>query len=463
MAKKEKLLFDLESEKSVIGSMIASRKVCLDALNRLKEEDFYDKTANAVIFRAIKNLDFQKKAVDNAAVANELQINMKLLDQVGGVEYLAELQDYYIGDKNAAFHISNVYDLSLVRHLFNKTAELEKEFFEKQIGDIAMFVQKYEKEVRDITSVHSSGDFKEAKDVMMELSKDLQAKRNSKNKSVVTGIPTGYGILDKLTGGWQPGSLNILAARPSVGKTAFAINLIFNAAKIAKRPVAFFSLEMPAIQIARRLLAAVSNVNTYDLQTGAIKTDSDWIAIDEGARDINKVDILIDETSGIKIGEIRTKVLKLKAQKPDLGLVVVDYLGLVGVNNPRAEQRAKVDEISLGLKNLARDADVPIICLCQLSRANEKSGRKPIMSDLRDSGSIEQDADTVILLHRDDYQKQDESSVKTSVENAVDETPFGKCSMTDIILAKNRNGQTGSFKLAFMMNIGKFTQLSNEE
>ena len=457
MAKKEKLLFDLESEKSVLGSMIASRKVCLEALNRLREEDFYDKTANAVIFRAIDNLIKQKREVDNAAVANELQVNLKLLDQVGGVEYLAELQDYYIGDKNASFHIANVYDLSLVRHLFNKTAELEKEFYEKEIGDISMFVQKYEKEVRDITSVHSSGDFKESKEVMDELSKDLQTKRNSKSKSYITGIPSGYKSLDKFTGGWQPGSLNILAARPSVGKTAFAINLIHNAAKLSKKPVAFFSLEMPAIQIARRLLASVSGVNMYDIQNGTVKTDSDWIAIDEGARQISDEEILIDETSGLKIGEIRTKVLKLKAQKPNLGLVVVDYLGLVGVNNPRADQRAKADEISLGLKNLARDANIPIICLCQLSRANEKSGRKPIMSDLRDSGSIEQDADTVILLHREDYQKQDEGEAK------VDETPFGKCSMTDIILNKNRNGQTATIKLAFMMNIGLFSDLNKEE
>lgn len=457
---KLKVPYNSESEKAVIGSMIASRKVCNDALALLVESDFYDAETNGVIFRAIQNLDSQGKTIDNAALANELQINMKLLDQVGGVDYLAELQDYYIGDKNASYHIKNVHDLALVRKLFKKSNELQKEFFENEISDISDFIAKYDNEISYLTKERASGEFKTTSEIIQEISKDLQKKRNSGKKSGVTGVETGYRLLNRLTAGWQEGSLNILAARPSVGKTAFAINLAYNAATLGKKTVAFFSLEMSAADITKRLLSSISSVNSNNLRTGELM-DSDWMAIQEAEEQLSRINLYIDDTSGIKLGEIKTKVTKLKARDPNLALVVIDYLGLITLNNPKADNRQNIDEISRSLKGLARDLNIAIICLSQLSRANEKEKRRPIMSDLRDSGSIEQDADTVMFLYRENYQKSKEEDNKKV--NEIDESPFGKMEVIEVNLIKNRNGSTGLIKLAFMMNIGKFTELSGEE
>ena len=284
----------------------------------------------------------------------------------------------------------------------------------------------------------------------------MKRRRYSGARNGVTGVPSGYEALDRLTSGWQPGSLNIIAARPSVGKTAFALNLIYNAANLTGKTVAFFSLEMAAKDIATRMLSSCSAINSYDLKSGNLK-DTDWMAIQEAEDALNRVNILIDDTSGIKLGEIKTKCTKLKAKDPSLSLIVIDYLGLITLNNPKQDNRQNIDEISRSLKGLARDLDLPVICLCQLSRANEKAGRKPIMSDLRDSGSIEQDADTVLFLHRDDYQKQVKNGEEIN-DNKDDlkKGPFEKMSLTDIILQKNRNGETGAIKLPFMLNIGKF-------
>ena len=459
---KIKVPYNAESEKAVIGSMIASKKVCNDALALLKENDFYEANTNGVIFRAIQNLSSQDKTIDNASLANELQINMKMLDQVGGVDYLAELQDYYIGDKNAEYHIKNVHDLGLIRALFNRASALQKEFYESEISDVSDFIAKYDKEISSLTKERASGEFKTTQEVIAEISKDLQKKRNSGKKSDVTGIETGFRYLNKLTAGWQEGSLNILAARPSVGKTAFAINLAYNAAKLSNKTVAFFSLEMSAADIAKRLLSSISSVNSNNLRNGDL-TDNDWMAIQEAEDQLKRINLYIDDTSGIKLGEIKTKVTKLKARDPNLGLVVIDYLGLITLNNPKVDNRQNIDEISRSLKGLARDLNIAIICLCQLSRANEKEKRRPIMSDLRDSGSIEQDADTVMFLYRENYQKTNQEDNKSNDQNSpFNESPFGRMEIIEVNLIKNRNGSIGLLKLGFLMNIGKFTEMDRE-
>ena len=426
---KTALPFNNESEKTVIGSMIASKKIYNDALSLLEEDKsyFYDEK-NAIIFEALKNL--KEKVVDNAAVTAELQINMKMLDEAGGVDYLAELQDYYLGDKNAEYHLKIVHDLAIIRKLFVTTDKLKKEFSEGNIDDISTFIDKYDKEI----------------------SKELQKKRNSGVKGFVTGVDTGYRVLNKLTGGWQDGTLNILAARPSVGKTAFAINLAYNAATIAKKTVAMFSLEMSAKDIVKRLIASISNVDSMNLRTGNL-TDNDWMALEEAEYKLNRIKFYIDDTSGIKLGELKTKVTKLKAQDPNLGLIVIDYLGLIRADKEKADNRQNIDEISRSLKGLARDTGVPVLCLCQLSRANEKEKRKPIMSDLRDSGSIEQDADTVMFLSRENYQKSEEQKADDN------SSPMSQMEFIDVDLKKNRNGNIGSMKLAFVMNISKFTEI----
>ena len=448
---KTALPFNNESEKTVIGSMIASKKIYNDALSLLEEDKsyFYDEK-NAIIFEALKNL--KEKVVDNAAVTAELQINMKMLDEAGGVDYLAELQDYYLGDKNAEYHLKIVHDLAIIRKLFVTTDKLKKEFSEGNIDDISTFIDKYDKEISNLTEKRASGEFKSTDEVIKEISKELQKKRNSGVKGFVTGVDTGYRVLNKLTGGWQDGALNILAARPSVGKTAFAINLAYNAATIAKKTVAMFSLEMSAKDIVKRLIASISNVDSMNLRTGNL-TDNDWMALEEAEYKLNRIKFYIDDTSGIKLGELKTKVTKLKAQDPNLGLIVIDYLGLIRADKEKADNRQNIDEISRSLKGLARDTGVPVLCLCQLSRANEKEKRKPIMSDLRDSGSIEQDADTVMFLSRENYQKSEEQKADDN------SSPMSQMEFIDVDLKKNRNGNIGSMKLAFVMNISKFTEI----
>lgn len=456
MEKINKIAYNIESEKAVIGSMIASRKVRYDALALLDANDFYDGN-NATIFKAISYLDTQGKTVDNTSLASELQINMKVLDQVGGVDYLAELQEYYIGDKNAEYQIKTIHDLSLIRKLFTKADALKKEFFEEKITDISDFITKYDSEITSLTKNRSSGEFRTTQDVMNQISKELKKKRISPNKSYLTGIDTGYSLFNKLTGGWQEGTLNILAARPSVGKTAFAINLAYNAANLSGKTVAFFSLEMSATDIAKRLLSSISMVKMDNIKSGFIN-DDDWLAIEETQQRLNRVNLYIDDTSGIKLGEIKTKLTKLKAKDPNLGLVVIDYLGLITLNNPKADNRQNIDEISRSLKGIARDLGIAIICLCQLSRSNEKEKRRPVLSDLRDSGSIEQDADTVTFLYRENYQKTDNNATPEFQE----ESSLGKIEIIEVDLKKNRNGEIGLMKLSFLMSLGKFTELDGK-
>lgn len=451
-----KLVYNLESEKTVLGSMISSKKICNNALDSLTKNDFYDQGANALVFTAIKNLFDNDKVIDNASITNELQINMKVLDQVGGVDYLAELQDYYIGDKNAEYHIRVVHDLSLVRHLFERADNLKKEFTTRAISDISDFILKYDNAITELTKQRSSGGFQTTKEVLDQINKNLQKKRNSPNKGKLTGIDTGYDQLNYLTKGWQPGSLNILAARPSIGKTTFAINLAYHAATKARTSVAFFSLEMSSTMVIEKLLASTSMIDSSKIQTGDI-SNNDWMAIEEAQAKLNGINFYVDDTSGIKIGEIKTRLIKLKQNDPNLGLVVVDYLGLINSNDPSVTGREKIDDITRSLKGIARDLGVAIICLSQLSRTNEKEKRKPVLSDLRDSGSIEQDADTVMFLYRENYQKSQE--VENNPNQNPSETPLGGSEIIEVDLKKNRLGQIGVVKLCFMMNVGKFVAL----
>lgn len=448
----ENVLFNLESEKTVLGAMLCSNKVCASALGILEEEDFYDSKVHRTIFRAIKNLSEGDNKVDCASVILELQNNMKAIDQVGGADFLYEISELYIGDKNSEFHVTRVHDLGLLRKIFSTASKLEKEYKEEQISDISDFIEKYDTSMSALTRKRASGEFKSGGEVIANIEKEMTEISKRNTKSTLVGIPTGFRLLDLYTSGWQGGQLIILAARPSVGKTALAINFLYNAAKTGKT-VAFFSLEMSAEDIIRRLLANRSGVSFKAIKTGNMETDQDWMAIEEAKRDINKCHIWVDDTSGIKIGEIKTKATKLKAKDPNLGLIIIDYMGLININNTRKENREKIDEISRSLKGLARDIDVPVLCLCQLSRANEKENRKPILSDLRDSGSIEQDADIVMFIHRKSYQNQKENTPQEAAPTSEE---------TEIILAKNRNGQVGTVLTNFVLSESRFYDITKE-
>ncbi len=452
--------FNENAEKAVLGAMIESDSVRAEVLSQLIADDFNSKK-HRLIFDAIVAITDRGITLDNASLTEELLTNMKVFNEVGGLEYLVELRENYVGDKNAINHLHIVKDLALVRKMLNTMDAIKKDFATKKISDVPSFVAESEKRILDITKTRRVGSFKTAKEVVASIGEGLKIKKG-KNVNNLNGLDTGYKSLNKLTQGFQNGSLIILGARPSVGKTAFAINLAYNVSSLNDVTVAFFSLEMSAESIMMRLLANRAYVTFTKLATAKMD-DNDWLATDEAMRRLSNTKIMIDDTSAAKITDIRTKSEKLKAQYPDLGLIVIDYLGLIRTNNTNLDNhQVEIGEISRQLKSLARDLDVPILCLCQLSRSSEKrTNRTPVLSDLRDSGSIEQDADQVLFLYRKNYQNTDEDKEKQQAVND-DDSPYGKTEEIQIIVSKNRNGATGTITLSFMMNIGRFVEIDTK-
>ena len=383
---------NIAAEQAVLGAMIESKEFRSEALGSLTADDFYHAhVAHRDIFNAIAHLVDASKVVDITTLTDELLNHMKTLEKDGGVQYLYELQQTYIGDKHALFHLNIVRDLALLRRLLSEMTSIKNDFENKQIKSVPDFVAESEKRILDITKARRVGAFQNSAEVVDRIAAKLKMNRGTrvKNRSFVTGVDTGFQQLNKFTQGFHPGALVILAARPSVGKTALAINLAYNAASYANKTVAFFSLEMSAEDIVTRLLASRAQINSRNLVLGDLN-ESDWLALSEAVESIKQTRILIDDTSAAKLNDIRTKAQKLKAQDPNLGLIVIDYLGLITTNNTKIDNRQlEVGEISRSLKALARELEVPILCLCQLSRASEKrTDRTPILSDLRDSGSI---------------------------------------------------------------------------
>ncbi len=447
----------IDSEKAVLGAMIASRNFLIEAIDTLSPTDFYDQKQNAVIFKALISLYKKNIEVDNVALVNELNA-MKALDKIGGIDYLLNISDISLSSSDASYHLKIVRDYSIIRTLFKTTDDLKEAYFNKPTtSDIGDFLEEYTNKVVSITRNRATGDFVDLSDVVTNLNRKIEAKYRQRDKNDVTGLDTGYKILNSLINGWQNGSIYILAARPSVGKTALALNFLWQVAYLTKKTVVLFSVEMNAEQIVERILSSVSSVSSRKFRKGNV-TDSDLIALSEAETRINTTKILIDDTSGIKVGDIRTKLSKLKSRDPNLGFVVIDYLGLVRLNNPLPSNKDNIDEIMRTLKSIARDLDLPILVLSQLSRDNEKGKRQPMLSDLRDSGSIEQDADVVMLLHRDAYQKTNQVDQNTIEAN--DANDFSNNDTIHVNVAKNRQGPTGEFLLSFLMNISKFVELT---
>lgn len=455
-----------ESERAVLGALIESSNIRNEILNKLVEEDFYglgrkdEVIPNRLVFRAINTLANNGKVVDLASIVTELDVNMKVLSQIGGVNYLKELIDSYITDSNALYHADTLKDLSLSRRLIILLDECIEGFEKKEFTDVGQYVAQCEKKILEVTQARRVSEFEKTSDIVDKITNELKISKQSGKKGY-KGVSTGYKFMDHYTqGGWQPGQLNIIGARPSVGKTAFSLNLAYNAAQQGGT-VAFFSLEMDATAIVKRLLAMVSSVNSSKFADTSKMEDDDWMALDQGVKALKSIKLLIDDTAGQKLTDIKTKVQKLKAQCPDLSCIFIDYLGLITTNNSKVDNRQlEVAEISRQLKALAREVSVPIICLSQLSRTSEQRSateRMPKLSDLRDSGAIEQDADIVLFIHRDKYQnaqaqKDDEN------QDPFDENPFSNIQETKINIAKNRNGKTGVITFSFFMNVGRFSE-----
>jgi replicative DNA helicase len=455
-------LFNIEAELDVLGAMIADDESRLDILNMLTVDDFYEVNgANQLVFKAIDKLVKDGIVVDIPSLTNELGVNMKVLDSVGGVSFLVDLADRFISHNAAKFHAQNVQDLALARRLVSTLNKYSNGFEKKEFANVLDYVSECEDEVIKIAKNRRTSGFEEVGDVVDVLKKNIQDSLQNKGKGNNRNVPTGFKVLDYITKGWQPGQFNIIGARPSVGKTAFAINLAYNAASLTGKTVAFFSLEMDAKSITKRMLSMVSMVSGDAIDHGKL-TDGDWMALDNAVKALKNCKLLIDDTPGEKLNEIKAKVHKLKSQSPDLCCIFIDYLGLITTNNTKVDNRQlEVADISRQLKALAREVEVPIICLSQLSRANEQrsSGeRMPKLTDLRDSGSIEQDADIVMFVHRESYQNEKAQKEKEG-EDITNTDPYASTDETTISIAKNRNGKTGYLKYTMLMNVGKFVEV----
>ena len=429
---------DIEAEQAILGCMLTDKDAVVSAIEVLKEESFY-REDNRAIFAAIYSLYAKSEPVDIITVKAEL-VETGNFERVGGLEYLASLPERVPTTANVDKYIKIVEEKAALRELITTSNELVALGYD-ETEDVDNIMDMAERKVFDLASKKNTKGYSPLRDVLVESFDKIEKLYN--NKGAFSGTPTGFYDFDRITSGLHGSELIILAARPAMGKSAFAINIATNVAVKAKVPVAIFNLEMAKEQVANRILSSEAMVDSNKIRTGQLE-DDDWTKLATTLGKLSEAPIYIDDTAGISIMEIRAKCRKLKLEK-NIGLVVIDYLQLVqptGRKNGTREQ--EISEISRSLKILAKELDIPVIALAQLSRSVEKrEDKRPMLSDLRESGSIEQDADIVMFIHRDDYYN-DESERKNVAE---------------IILAKHRAGSTGTVDLAWFPNFTKFENL----
>ena len=429
---------DIEAEQAVIGSMLTDSDAVMAAVEKLREDSFY-REDNKLIFEAIVNLYNRSEPVDLVTVKDELS-SMGNFEKVGGFEYLAILPDKVPTTANVQKYIDIVEEKATLRKLI-KTANEIIDLGYNPTEDVEDIMAGAEKKIFDIIQNKNQKSYTPIKDVLIESFTKLEELYNQKSK--ITGVPTGFVDLDDKTAGLHGSDLILIAARPAMGKTAFALNIAANAAIRSNTPVAIFNLEMSKDQLVNRILCSEAMVDSNKVRTGKLEED-DWVKLAGAIGPLSESEIYIDDTPGISVMEIRTKCRKLKMEK-NIGLVVIDYLQLVqGSNKRQASREQEISEISRSLKILAKEINVPVIALSQLSRAVEqRPDHRPMLSDLRESGAIEQDADIVMFLYRDDYYNKESE----------------KKDIAEVIIAKQRGGQTGTVELLWMGNYTKFVNL----
>ena len=429
---------DIEAEQAVIGSMLTDKDAVISSIESLKPEDFYREDHKA-IYTAIFDLYNRGEPIDIITVKSELATENKL-EEIGGIEYLAELPEKVPTTANIEKYIKIVEEKSTLRNLIKTANEIITLGYDP-IGEVEPIMDQAEKKIFNIMQKRNQKGYAEIKDVLVESFAELEKLYNQKQH--VTGITTGFIDLDYKTAGIHNSDLILIAARPAMGKTAFALNLATNAAIRGKVPVVIFSLEMSKEQLVNRVLCSEALVDSNKVRTGKLE-EEDWVKLAGALGPLSESQIYIDDTPGISIAEIRAKCRKLKLEK-NIGMVVIDYLQLVqGSGNKRSSREQEISEISRSLKILAKELNIPVIALSQLSRAPEqRPDHRPMLSDLRESGAIEQDADIVMFLYRDDYYNQDTD----------------KKGIAEVIIAKHRGGSTGTVELVWLGNYTKFTNL----
>lgn len=436
---------DIIAEQCVLGSMFFSKKALQTCIESLNKDLFYD-DRHAKIFECIKDLAEAGKPIDLTIVTSELN-NRKQLVNVGGVEYLSELTTIVPSAANVEEYIKIVEEKAIRRRLIETAIAIETDGYNWQ-DSVNELLDKSEKNMMNLSKSRNGSEFRPIQEVLFKTQANLE--KLSETKGDITGIPTGFYDLDKLTSGLHESQLIIIAARPAMGKTAFALNLVTNVAMNTGKKVALFNLEMGAEQLAMRMLSSAGQINGVNLAKGKLE-HNDWKRVNEAISRLAETNIYIDDTPGITIGEIRAKARRLYAEG-DLAMVLIDYLQLISIDSKYAGNRQQeISEISRSLKTLAMELKIPVVALAQLSRSvDSRDDKRPILSDLRESGSIEQDADIVAFLYRDDYYNK---------ESAIDENT----SKSEFIIRKHRNGPTATIDLIFKRDTSTFVNFINKE
>lgn len=429
---------NIEAEQAVLGAILRDADALITAMERISHEDFYRPTHQR-IFETMVELSDENEPIDLITLTARLK-NKGALEEIGGVRYLSELAGAVPTAANIDYYAAIVEEKSMLRRLIRAATQIVTSGFASS-DDVSTLLSDAEQRIFEISQRRNSNGFTSIRDVLMEVFERIEFLYS--HKGGATGIPSGFPDLDKMTSGFQRSDLIIVAARPSVGKTAFALNIAQNVGVRAKETVAIFSLEMGAAQLVQRMICAEANVDAGRLRTGHLEPE-DWEKLTMAIGALSESQIYIDDSASVTVADIRAKCRRLK-QERGLGMILIDYLQLIHGRGRGDNRQQEVSEISRTLKQIARELNVPVIALSQLSRGVEqRQDKRPMLSDLRESGSIEQDADIVAFLYRDDYYDK-ESEKKDTIE---------------IIIAKQRNGPVGTVELAFLKNFNKFVPLN---
>ncbi len=429
-----------EAEQSVIGSMIMDKDAIITASEIVTGEDFYEQRYS-VLYDAMIELFNEGKPVDLITLSNKLK-EKDVPPEICSLEFIRDLITAVPTSANVKHYASIVKEKSTLRQLIKVTEGITNQCYLDK-DKVENILEETEKKVFDILQKRNTGDFVSIKDVVFHSLESIEAA--AKNKGSVTGIATGFYDLDYKTAGLQPSDLILIAARPSMGKTAFALNIAEHVALRSNVTTAIFSLEMSKDQLVKRILSMHSKVDSQAIRSGDL-SDEEWLKLVESARTIGNSNLIIDDTSSISVGELRSKCRKFKLEH-NLGLVIIDYLQLMSGSKKSESRQQEISEISRSLKALAREINAPVIALSQLSRAVEqRPDKRPMLSDLRESGAIEQDADVVMFIYRDDYYNHDSE----------------EAGISEIIIGKQRNGPTGTVKLAWLSQYTKFANLERQ-
>jgi replicative DNA helicase len=443
---------DKDAEQAVLGAVFLSQDALIEAMEYVDADDFYQH-ANQLIFQAMLNLNDEEEPVDVVTVQNELD-RANQIEDIGGVNYLAELASAVPTAANTSYYAKIVKDKSILRRLINAASDIVTRSFEED-EPVDNIIDQSEKDIMEVSENRNHKGFRRISDVVKSSFEEIDKLYDQ--DSDVTGLSTGYKDLDAMTTGLHEDELVILAARPGVGKTAFALNLAQNAATKSNATVAIFSLEMGAESLVNRMLCSEGSIDANALRTGKLD-ENQWNSLVVAMGSLSRTNVYIDDTPGIKVAEIRSKCRRLLKESGHLDLIIIDYLQLIeGTGQENRQQEVSV--ISRNLKKLAKELHVPVIALSQLSRGVEaRQDKRPMLSDIRESGSIEQDADIVAFLYRDDYYRDEDGDGDNNDQEEPEDQDVGE---VEVIISKNRSGPRGTAKLLFVKSYNKFSSIAN--